>query len=80
MRQKLQCVHTPKHASWLHVAEIENSILIRQCLLRRIPDTDTLVRETAAWCRRRNQSSSPVQWRFTTAAVQIKLRKLYQTM
>ena len=80
MRQKLRWVHTPKHASWLNVAEIENSILIRQCLQRRIPDTDTLVRETAAWCLRRNQSSSPVQWRFTTADAQIKLRKLYPTM
>ena len=80
IRQKLQWVHTPKHASWLNVAEIENSILFRQCLRRRIPDTDTLVRETAAWCRRRNQHAAPVQWHFTTADAQIKLRKLYPTM
>lgn len=80
IRQKLQWVHTPKHASRLNVAEIENSILIRQCLQRRIPDTDTLVRQTAAWCRRRNQSAAPVQWRFTTADAQIKPHKLYPTM
>ena len=80
IRQKLQWVHTPKHASWLNVAASENSILIRQCLRRRIPDTDTLVRETAAWCQRRNQHAVPVQWRFTTADAQIKLRKLYPTI
>ena len=80
IRRKLQWVHTPKHASWLNVAEIENSILIRQCLRQRIPDTETLVRETAAWCRRRNQNSDPVQWRFTTADAQIKLCKLYPTI
>ena len=50
------------------------------CLSWRIPDTDTLVRETAAWCRRRNQTSAPVQWRFTTADAQIKLRRLYPTI
>ena len=80
IRRKLQWVHTPKHASWLNVAEIENSILIRQCLRQRIPDTETLVRETAAWCQRRNQNSDPVQWRFTTDDAQIKLRKLYPTI
>ena len=67
MGQKLQWVHTPKHASWCTEAEIENSILIRQCLQRLIPDTHTLVRMNAAWRRRRYQTSAPVQWHFTTA-------------
>ena len=79
-RQRLKWVHIPKHASRLNVAEIENSILSRQCLHRRNPATDTLVWETAAQCRHRNQWVSPLQWHFTSANAQIRLRKLYPTM
>ena len=69
--------HTPKHGSWLNMAEIELSVLQRQCLKRRIPDQETLTREVAAWERKRNQGAVKVTWRFTTKDARIKLKKLY---
>lgn len=68
---------TPKHASWLNIAEIELSILSRQCLARRIPDADTLTREVAAWERTRNSEPVKINWQFTTADARIELRHLY---
>jgi len=64
--------HTPKHGSWLNMAEIELSVLQRQCLKRRIPDQETLTREVAAWERKRNQGAVKVNWRFTTKDARIK--------
>ena len=69
--------YTPQHGSWLNMAEIELSVLSRQCLKRRIPDQPTLIHETQAWETRRNQSRTTVEWRFTTADARIKLKKLY---
>jgi len=69
--------YTPKHGSWLNMAEIELSVLSRQCLKRRIPDQPTLMHEIHAWEIRRNHSRTTVQWRFTTADARIKLKKLY---
>jgi hypothetical protein len=69
--------HTPKHGSWLNVAECELSVLARQCLDRRIPDQETLQREVAAWERTRNAAAVKVDWQFTTADARIKLRHLY---
>ena len=63
---KLEIHYTPKHGSWLNMAEIEFSILSRQCLAQRIPDRETLQREVSAWTHQRNQHSKPMQWRFTT--------------
>ncbi len=80
LRQKLTFVYTPKHASWLNIAEIENSVLQRQCLQRRIPDEETLVAETKAWYTERNTHGAPVDWRFTTDQARIKLRKLYPSI
>lgn len=77
LADKLEFHYTPKHGSWLNMAEIELSILSRQCLDRRIPDQDTLTTETAAWECDRNQTATGVNWRFTTADARIKLRHLY---
>lgn len=74
---KLEIHHTPKHGSWLNVAEIELSHLNRQCLDRRIPDQETFIRETDAWCSDRNKNNSVVDWQFTTGDARIKLKRLY---
>jgi hypothetical protein len=74
---RLEFHYTPKHGSWLNMAEIELSVLARQCLKRRIPDQPTLIHETAAWEARRNTAAATVDWRFTTADARIKLKKLY---
>ena len=74
---KLEFVYTPKHGSWLNIAECEFSVLSRQCLARRLPDRNTVARETAAWVDARNQMKKPVDWRFTTEDARIKLKRLY---
>lgn len=75
--EKLEIHYTPKHGSWLNMAEIELSVLHRQCLKARIPDKPTLVQKTTAWQNRRNTAASTVNWRFTTADARIKLKRLY---
>lgn len=77
---KLEFIYTPKHGSWLNMAEIELSVLAKQCLDRRIPDQKSLADETAAWERERNQQASTVNWRFTTDDARIKLSKLYPSI
>ena len=74
---KLEIHYTPKHGSWLNIAEIELSHLSRQCLNRRIPDQETFIHETNAWCKRRNESNATVDWQFTTDDARIKLKRLY---
>jgi len=74
---RLEFHYTPKHGSWLTMAEIELSVLSRQCLNRRIPDQNALKRETAAWVARRNSAKATIEWRFTTADARVKLAKLY---
>jgi hypothetical protein len=69
--------YTPKHASWLNMAETELSVLGRQCLDRRIAHQGLLKREVAAWERKRNRAQVRVDWQFTTAAARIKLKRLY---
>ncbi len=69
--------YTPKHGSWLNMAEIELSVLVRQCLDRRIPDKAILCREVQAWEDERNAQVVKVQWRFTSADARIKLAHLY---
>jgi len=78
--QKLEFHYTPKHGSWLNMAEIELSILGRQCLNRRIPDPSTMMKYVQAWEQERNNQSKPMEWRFTTADARIKLKKLYPTI
>ena len=75
--QRLEIHHTPKHGSWLNIAEIELSALTQQCLDRRLPDIDTLRRETTAWATERNARQKGVDWRFTTTDARIKLKRLY---
>ena len=77
---KLEFHYTPKHGSWLNIAEIELSVLSRQCLDRRIPDQESLSREVAAWEEERNGSGAKVTWRFTTADARIKLSHLYPSL
>ena len=77
---RLELHYTPKHGSWLNMAEIELSVLARQCLDRRIGDADTLVREVATWEARRNARRTPIHWRFTTTDARIKLRHLYPSL
>jgi hypothetical protein len=77
LADKLEIHYTPKHGSWLDMAEIELSVLGRQCLDRRLPDVETLTREVAAWEEARNSAGMTVHWQFTTEQARIKLRKLY---
>lgn len=75
--RQLQFHYTPKHGSWLNMAEIEFSILSRQCLSRRIPQRKTLVKEVKAWQAERNHSGATINWRFRTKDARIKLKRLY---
>ena len=72
--------HTPKHGSWLNMAEIEIGVLSRQCLARRIPDHETLERETSAWQARRSTVATLVDWRFRTEDARLNLKSLYPTI
>lgn len=80
LADKLEIHPTPKHGSWLNIAEIELSVLSRQCLERRVPDFATLAREVAAWEARRNTAGGTIDWRFTTEDARIKLKRLYPTI
>jgi DDE superfamily endonuclease len=75
--KKLEFRFTPKHGSWLNMAEIELSVLTRQCLARRLPDRESVHRETSAWTKRRNAEGATVTWRFTSANARTKLQRLY---
>ena len=77
---KFEVHHTPKHGSWLNVAEIELSVLARQCLDRRIGSAEELKREVGAWEAERNERAIGVKWRFTTADARIKLHRLYPSL
>jgi transposase len=78
--QKLEIHYTPKHGSWLNMAEIELSVMSRQCLKRRIADKETLQKEVRAWEKYRNESKAAVDWRFTTEDARIKLKRLYPSI
>jgi len=77
LARRLEIHHTPKHGSWLNIAEIELRVLATQCLDRRIPDVVSLEREVRAWQDARNASASEVDWRFSTEDARVKLRRLY---
>jgi hypothetical protein len=77
LARRLEIHYTPRNGSWLNVAEIELSVLSRQCLDRRIGSATELQTQTAVWMQQRNASQSTVQWRFTTADARTKLRHLY---
>jgi hypothetical protein len=77
---RLEIHHTPKHGSWLDMAEIELNVLTKQCLDRRIPDQPTLIAEVSAWETPRNESECKVDWHFTTDDARIKLKRLYPSI
>ena len=78
--RRLRFHYTPKHGSWLNMAEIELSAMSRQCLSGRIPDSDTLIGQVAAWEQSRNDVELKMDWRFTSSDARIKLKRLYPLM
>jgi DDE superfamily endonuclease len=74
---RLEIHYTPKHGSWLNMAETELSVLSRQCLDRRIESKEIMTREVATWEKERNQACTKIDWRFTTADARLKLKRLY---
>ena len=77
LASRLEIHYTPKHGSWLNMAETELSVLCRQCLNRPIESQQTMKQEIAAWERTRNLHESKINWQFTTADARIKLKRLY---
>ncbi len=77
LAERFEWHYTPKHGSWLNMAESELGVLASQCLDRRIPDKETLIREVAAWQASRNKNQTKANWRFTTTDARIKLKHLY---
>jgi transposase len=80
LAQKLEIHYTPKHGSWLNMAEIELNVLSRQCLDRRVPDFETLELEVACWQKRRDSAGGKIEWRFSTEDARIKLKRLYPSL
>jgi hypothetical protein len=78
--ERFEWHYTPKHGSWLNLAESELGVLTSQCLDRRIPDKQTLAEEVAAWVSDRNAHHAKADWRFTTADARVKLKKLYPSL
>ncbi len=77
---RFEFVHTPKHGSWLNIAEIELNVLWGQCLKRRIDNIETVRKEAVAWQDNRNNKNSKVNWQFTTADARVRLSRLYPTL
>ena len=77
---RLEIHYTPKHGSWLNIAEIELGVLARQCLDRRIASQEILEQETSAWQEKRNREGVRVDWRFTTEDARVKLNSLYPSI
>ena len=78
--ERFEWRYTPKHGSWLDMAECELSVLSRQCLARRIPDKESLTKEVTAWRDARNKTHAKADWQFTTADARVKLKRLYPTL
>ena len=77
LAQRIEWHHTPKHGSWLNLAEIELSVLARQCLDERMESQEKLAAAVAAWQTSRNAAATAINWRFTTADARVKLKHLY---
>jgi len=77
---RFEFVYTPKHGSWLNMAEIELNVLHRQCLNRRIDNISTVRKEVEAWCKNRNNSNAKINWQFTIDDARVKLRRLYPSI
>lgn len=77
LADKLEIHYTPKHGSWLNMAELELAVLQRQCLAQRLPNRARMERAVGAWAARRNAATSAIHWQFTTTDARIKLKRLY---
>ena len=80
IRKRLEFHYTPKHGSWLNMAEIEFNVFSKQCFARRIGEEETLKRETAAREAQRNQAQATINWRFSIGDARVKLRHFYQSL
>jgi hypothetical protein len=80
LAQKLEIHYTPKHDSWLNMAEIELSVLSQQCLDRRVPDFESLQGEVASWQERRDAAGGKIEWHFSAEDARIKLKRLYLSL
>ena len=80
LARRIEFVYTPVQGSWLNMVEVEISVLVRQCLKRRLPDIERLEREATAWCTERNRLGESVDWRFRKEDARIKLRSLYPSV
>ena len=80
LRDRFEFVYTPKHGSWLNVAEIELNVLTGQCLNRRIDDIEVVRKEVKAWQESRNNKIAKINWQFTTEDARIKLSQLYPSI
>ena len=80
LARRIEFCYTPVHGSWLNMVEIEISVLVKQCLKRRLADMETLEREAKAWCKERNRLGTSVDWRFRTEDARVKLRSLYPSV
>ena len=78
--ERFEWHYTPKHGSWLDLAESELAVLTSQCLDRRIPDKQTLIKEVTAWSRHRNSRNAKADWHFTTDTARVKLKHLYPVL
>jgi hypothetical protein len=76
---RFEFIYTPKHGSWLNAAEIELNVLMGQCLSRRIPTIEKIIKEAKAWQEARNNKNAKINWQFTTEDARIKLRRIYPT-
>ena len=77
---RFELIHTPKHGSWLNMAEIELNVLMRQCLNRRIDNIETMKEEVTAWQEDRNNKEATINWQFTNDKARLKLKRLYPTI
>jgi hypothetical protein len=80
LSQKLEIHYTPTHGSWLNMAEIELSVLARQCLAERMPSIQAVQEQVSAWQQQRNQAQATINWRFTAEDARIKLKRLYPSL
>ena len=80
LSQKLEIHYTPTHGSWLNMAEIELSVLARQCLAERMPSIQAVQEQVSAWQQHRNQAQATINWRFTAEDARIKLKRLYPSL
>ena len=77
---RFEFIYTPKHGSWLNMAEIELNVLMKQCLSRRIGDMETIKKEATAWQEDRNNKEATINWQFTNEKARVKLKRLYPTI